>query len=91
MGSGFQALDSSLCQWNFDSGSPAIVSGIPDSMCVIPDSKAEDSGFSKQNFPGYCLPQAKIFQIPESGLPLITSPLKTFKAYVAIWTDKMCH
>ena len=30
----------------------SIVSGIPDSLSCIPDSKAQDSGFHKQRFPG---------------------------------------
>ena len=41
--SGFQVLDSSLCQRNL------VVSGIPDSLSCIPDSKAQDSGFDKRN------------------------------------------
>ena len=49
MVSGFQALDSSLCQWNLDSGS---------------SSRWWDSGFPElysglQN-PGFRLPQAKV-------------------------------
>ena len=47
--SGFQELDSSLCQWNVDSG---IVSGIPVSLSCIPDSKAQDSEFYRQKSPG---------------------------------------
>ena len=46
-----------------------IVSGIPDSFSCVPDSKAQDSGFHKQNFPGFRIPQANISQIPESGFP----------------------
>ena len=30
-----------------------IVSGIPDSLCCIPGSKVQDSGFHKQKFPGF--------------------------------------
>ncbi|CAH3168734.1 unnamed protein product, partial [Porites evermanni] len=45
-----------------------IVSGIPDSLSCIPDSKAKDSWFYKQNFPGFEIPRAKISQIPESGV-----------------------
>ena len=54
-----------------------ILSGIPDSLTYILDSKARDSGFHKQNFPGFPLLQAKISQIPESGIriPLIQIPL----------------
>jgi len=32
-----------------------IVSGIPDSLSCIPDSKAQDSGFQKQKFPGFSI------------------------------------
>ena len=44
-----------------------IVSGIPDSYICIPDSKAQDSGFHKQKFPRFRIPNAKISRIPESG------------------------
>ena len=30
-----------------------IVSGIPDSLCCIPDSIAQDSGFRNSNFPDF--------------------------------------
>ena len=36
---GLQILDSSLCQWNFDSGSQSLESGIPDSLNSNLDSK----------------------------------------------------
>ena len=51
MDSGSQVLDSNLCQWNLILD--PIVSGIP-------DSKAQDSGFHKQNFPRFRIPKAKI-------------------------------
>ena len=41
---------SGLCQWI------SIVSGIPDSLSCIPDSKAQDSGLHKQNFLGFRIP-----------------------------------
>ena len=46
----------------------AIVSGIPDSPSCIPDSKAWDSGFHKQNFPVFriWIPQAEISGISDS-------------------------
>ena len=50
MDSGFQVLDSS--HWNLDSGFLP-VSGIPDSLSCISDSKAQDSRFHKQNFPEF--------------------------------------
>ena len=37
---------------------PIVCSGIPDSLRCIPDSKANDSGFRKQNFPGFRNPDA---------------------------------
>ena len=33
-----------------------LVTGIPDSLSCIADSKAQDSGFHKQNFPGFRIP-----------------------------------
>ena len=46
----------------------AIVSGIPDSPSCIPDSKAWDSGFHKQNFLVFSIwiPQAEISGISDS-------------------------
>ena len=38
----------------------SIVSGIPDSLSCIPDSKAQDSGYHKQNFIGFWIPQANL-------------------------------
>ena len=46
--SGFQVLDSPICQWNLDSGFQSLVG-----LGCFPDSKAQDSGFHKQNFPGF--------------------------------------
>ena len=48
-----------------------IVRGIPDSLSYIRDSKAKDSGFHKQNFPGFRIPQVNISQIPEYGFPFM--------------------
>ena len=66
----FHALDAglqdpSLCQGKLDSVFQ-IVGGIPDSLSCILDFKAQDSGFHKQNFPRFRIPQAKISRIPES-------------------------
>ena len=47
--SGFRAVDFGFKV--LDSG--FFVSGIPDSLSCIPDSKAQDSGFLKQKFPGF--------------------------------------
>ena len=44
-GTGFQSLSVEREFWI------PIVSGIPFSLSCIPDSKAQDSGFRKQNFP----------------------------------------
>ena len=44
-----------------------IVSGILDSYTCIPNSKAQDSGFHKQKFPRFWIPNAKISRISESG------------------------
>ena len=63
MDSGFRVLDSSLSQWNLDSRFHSLVGY----LSSILDSKALDSGFHRQNFPGFRILQAKIFQIPESG------------------------
>ena len=57
-GTGFQYLSVELGFWI------PIVSGIPDSLSCIPDSKTKDSGFLKQNFQGSRIPQAKISRIP---------------------------
>ena len=43
-----------------------IVSGIVDSYSCIPYSKAQDSGFRKQKFPRFRIPDAKMSKIPES-------------------------
>ena len=45
----------------------SIVSGIPNSLSCIPDSKVQDSGFHKQIFLGFRIPKAKLSGIPESG------------------------
>ena len=59
--------DSSLCSWNLDSGFQSLMAycGIPDSWSYILDSKPHDSEFHKQNIPGFQIPQAKRFRIPE--------------------------
>ena len=41
-----------------------IVSGIPDSLSCIPDSKAQDSGFQKQKFPGFSIQLQKFPEKP---------------------------
>ena len=65
--SGFRVLDSSLCQWKLGFW-------IPDSnrywdsgfleLCFR-DSKTKDSGFHKQNVPGFRIQQAK--RLPYMG------------------------
>ena len=51
-GTGFQYLSVELEFWI------PIFSGIPDSLNYIPDSKTQDSGFHKQNFPGFRNPDS---------------------------------
>ena len=60
---GFQSFSVELGFWI------PIVRGIPDSLSCILDSKAQDFGFHKQNFPRFRIPQAKISWIPESEFP----------------------
>ena len=50
MDSGFQVLDSSFLSVELEFWIP-IVSGIPDSLSCIPDSKAQGSRFHQQKFP----------------------------------------
>ena len=45
-----------------------MVSGIPDSLSWITDSKAWDSRFQKQNVHGFWVPKVKSSRIPESGI-----------------------
>ena len=55
-GTGFQSLSVELGYWIL------IVSGIQDSLsCIFWDPKANDSGFHKQNVPGFRIQQAKRF------------------------------
>ena len=62
--SGFHAVDSGFHLLDSRSSSVElgfrirIVSEIPDSYTCIPDSKAQDSGFHKQKFPGFRIPNA---------------------------------
>ena len=44
-----------------------IISGIPDSLSCVPDSKAQDSGFHKQKFLGFRNPDFR-FKIPFSNV-----------------------
>ena len=49
---GFQYLSVELGFWI------PIVSGIPETLSCIPDSKTQDSGFHKQKFPGFRNPES---------------------------------
>ena len=49
--------------------------------CIL-DSKALDSGFHKQNFPGFRSLQANIFKIPESGYPYMSNIFWPVHAYL---------
>ena len=51
MDSGFQLLDSRSFSVKLGFWIPTVI-GIPDSYSCIPDSKAQNSGFHKQKFPG---------------------------------------
>ena len=52
---GFRYLSVELGLWI------PIVGGIPDSLSCIPDSKSQDFGSHKQNFPGFRNPEKTIF------------------------------
>ena len=54
----------------------AIVSWIPDSLSCFADSKAQDSGLHKQNFPRFQIPQAKISGILISRAELFQGGLR---------------
>ena len=54
-GTGSQSLSVKLGFWM------SFVTGIPDSLNFTPDSRAQDSRFLKQNFPGFRIPQNKNF------------------------------
>ena len=53
-GTGFQSLSLEIGFWT----PIAIVSGIPDSLSCIPDSKTQYPGFHKQKFPGFWNPHS---------------------------------
>ena len=64
---GFQALDSSLCQWNLDFGFQSLWDS--DFLSCFRDSKAQDSGCHKQSFPRELrIPRAKNFA--DSGIKI---------------------
>ena len=63
-----------------------IVSGIPDSYTCIPDSKAQDSGFQMQKFPGFWNPDSftwgEIFQWDEPEIVYPLHPNWNFREFV---------
>ena len=65
----------SLCHWNLGSGFQLLL-GFPDFLSSILDSKAQDSGFHKQNVLGFRIPHAKISRIPQSGFSYMGRILK---------------
>ena len=65
---GFRSLSVELGLWI------SIVSGSPDFLSCIPDSKAQDSRFHKHIFPRILDSVSKISQIPESRLPYTGQP-----------------
>ena len=71
--------DSTLFQWNLDSGFHSLLGFRSTCLSSILDSKALDSGFHEQNFPGFWILQGKISQIIESRYPYMTqSTSQTF-------------
>ena len=71
----------SLCQWNLGSGFQSLL-GFPDSLSSILDSKAQDSGFHKQNVLGSRIPHAKISRIPRSGFSYMGRILKKYTTQI---------
>ena len=59
--SGFQALDSCICQWNLDSGFQPLV-GFRNPWAVFRIPKTQDSGSHKQNFPWFRNPGSLIWR-----------------------------
>ena len=56
-------------EWNLDSG----LSRIRDSLSCIPDSKAQESGFHKQNFPGFQNPHSLTWSTKRSKVSVFLS------------------
>ena len=80
--SGFQLLDSR--SFSVELGFRIrIVSGIP-------DSKTQDSGFHKQKFPRFWIPNAKISQIPESGFLYMGQAFVEYEPCLAEVCDYFC-
>ena len=66
--SGFHTVDSSLCQWNLDSGFHLLVGfQIPGAVFWIPNSRIPHS--TSKIFPQFRIPEAKISRIPGSEFP----------------------
>ena len=63
----FQVLDSKSLSVGLGFWIP-IVSGIPDSMSCIPDSKTRDCGFHKQNFSGSRVPLHGVNLFEQNGM-----------------------
>ena len=58
---GFCAVDSTFQSYSVVLGVRIlIISGIPDSLSCVPDSKALDSKFNKNKFPRFRIPQATL-------------------------------
>ena len=59
--SGFCAVHSTFQSYSLELGLwILIISGIPDSLSCVPDSKALDSKFNKKKFPRFQIPQANL-------------------------------
>ena len=58
-------------------------------VSVIPDSKAQDSGFNRQTFPRFWIPHAKMSKIPDSTCKNI-SRFRIPKAKISKIPDSTC-
>ena len=54
----------------------SIISGFPDSLGCIPDSKAQDSRIQQQKFPGFLNPDYRKSSIKSRGGLFISSPFE---------------
>ena len=77
----FQLLDSNLCQWKLDSGSPKFAGfQIPWAVFRIPKPRTPDS---TSKFSRFWIPQAKLSCILESGFPYMRR--KDFSSSIIFW------
>ena len=81
--SGFQVLDSSLCQLDLDSGFQGLVG-----LGCIPNSKAQDSGFHKEKFPRFRIPQAKFSRIPDATSKTFSDSRFQRQTFPGFWNQQ---